>query len=146
MSSVEIKVEYQCRTANENQGFETRFMSVKLICYVKTVTVFYKPYNFFCMQDSLISWPFYNNLFQVIQHNNFWNLNRVIFTQWKHVESWVNVFRYCFKVIKQYTFHHLMNLVLIPGSQSSYEILQLFDTWRYQILVILSLSSVVALI
>ena len=32
------------------------------------------------------------------------------------------------------------------GSQGSFEILQLFDTWRYQSLVILFFSSIVVLI
>ena len=39
-----------------------------------------------------------------------------------------------------------MKSVLIPGHQSSFGILQLFDTLRYQSLVILFFSSVVALI
>ena len=31
-----------------------------------------------------------NNLFQLMQSGNFRNLNRVIFTKWKHLETWVN--------------------------------------------------------
>ena len=34
----------------------------------------------------------------------------------------------------------------IPGKQSSFEILQLFDMWRYQSLMILLFSSFVMLI
>ena len=60
-----------------------------------------------------------------MEHSNFRNLNRVIFTRWKHLESRVNAFQYCFKVIKQYTFRHLI-LLSILGCQSSYEILQIW--------------------
>ena len=50
------------------------------------------------------------------------------------------------KAIKRYAFQYLMKSVSIPRNQSSFEILQLFDTLRYQSLVILFLSSVLALI
>ena len=40
-------------------------------------------------------------------------------------------------------FHYLLKPVPIPGNQSSFEILQLSDTWRYQILI-LFFSSVVS--
>ena len=72
-----------------------------------------------------------------MQHGNFRKLNRVIFTDWKHLESRVNAFWYLFSVIKRYAFHYFMKLVTIPGNQSSFEILQLVDTWRYQSLVML---------
>ena len=134
-------------------------MSVDLICYAKTIIVFYKFYvmlkqlsffyifyDLFCRRHSLINWPCYNNLFQLMQHDNFRNLNRVIFTHWKHLQSWLNVFWYCFPVIKRWIFHYLMKSAPIPGNQSSFEILQLFDIWRYQSLVILLFSSVVILI
>ena len=52
--------------------------------------------------------PCYNNLFQFMQHASFQNLNRVIFTHGKHLESRVDAFWHCFPVIKQYTFHCLM--------------------------------------
>ena len=39
-----------------------------------------------------------------------------------------------------------MESVPIPGKQTSFGILQLFDTWRYQSLVILWFSFVVTLI
>ena len=61
------------------QGFESRWMSVKHVCYVNTVN-FYEFYNF-CR---------YNNLFWIMQYDNIRNLNREIFTQWKHLEYWVN--------------------------------------------------------
>ena len=101
-------------------------------------------YDFFCWRYALINWPCYNNLFQIMQHDNFRNLNGVIFTQWK-LKSRIHGFWYCFKVIKQYRFHYFMKLVPIPGKQSSFEILRLFNTWRYQSLVIF-FSSVVTLI
>ena len=81
-----------------------------------------------------------------MQHGNFRNINRVIFTHWRDPKSRVNAFWYCFPVIKRYTFHYLMKSAPIPGNQSSFEILQLFDIWRYQSLVILFFSSVVILI
>ena len=74
-----------------------------------------------------------------MQHDNFRNLNRVVFTDWKHTDSRVNEFLYCFPIIKRYTLHYLMKSAPIPGNQSS---LQLFDTWRYESLVILFFSSV----
>ena len=40
-------------------------------------------------------------------------------------------------------FHYLMNSVTNKVNQSSFEIFQLVDTWRYQNLVILFFSSVV---
>ena len=51
---------------------------------------------------------------------------KVIFTQWKHLESRVNVLWYCFLVMKQYIFNYWTKLALILGNQSSYEILHLF--------------------
>ena len=44
------------------------------------------------------------------------------------------------EAIKRYAFQYLMKSVSIPRNQSSFEILQLFDTLRYQSLVILFLS------
>ena len=49
------------------------------------------------------------------------------------------------ELIKRYTFHYLMESAPIPGNQSSFEILQLLDAWRYQSFVILFFSSVVIL-
>ena len=108
-----------------DQEFGTRWMLVELICYVKTTIVFCKLF-FKLYAPFLMNGPFYNNSFQFIQHNNFQNLNRVIFTHWKHLEPRVNVLWYCLPVIKQYTFHYLMKLAPIPGNQSSLEILPLF--------------------
>ena len=91
-----------CSTLNLNagritlwQGFECRWMLVELICYVKIIIVFYKFYDFFCRRC-------YNNLFQFMQHDNFRNLNRLIFTHWKQLQSRVNVFWVCFLVIKRW--------------------------------------------
>ena len=128
-----------------DQKFGSRWILVELICYVKTF-VFYKFYDFFCMRHSLMNRPYYNNLFQFRQCNNFQNLDRVIFTHWKHIESRSNVFWYCFPVIKRYTFHYLMKSAIIPGNQSSLEILRLLRIWRYQSLVILFFNSIVILI
>ena len=62
------------------QGFESRWMSVELICYVKPIIVFYRFYDLFCRRHSLMNRPCYDNLFQFVQHDNFLNLDRVIFT------------------------------------------------------------------
>ena len=75
---------------------------------LKQLLFFYKFYDFFCRRHSLMNRPCYNNLFQFMQHASFQNLNRVIFTHWKHLESRVDAFWHCFPVIKQYTFHCLM--------------------------------------
>ena len=81
-----------------------------------------------------------------MQHDNLGNLNRVIFTHWKHLKSRVSAFWNCFPVIKRYIFHYLMKSAPILGNQSSFEVFELFDIWRYQSLVILFFSSVVILI
>ena len=106
---------------------------------------FHKFCGSFWRRHSLMNQPYYNNLFQII--HNFWNLNRVTFTQWKHLASRINGFWYCFKVIKQYAFHHLMKLVPFPGSKPEpFWNMQLFDTWCYQTFMILFFSSFVTLI
>ena len=116
-----------------------------LYVMLKQFLLFYEFYDFSCRRYSLMNRPCYNNLFQFMQHDNFRNLNRVISIHWIHLESWVKAFWYCFRVIKKYTFHYLKNSVPIRGNQSSFKILQLFDTWRYQSLVILFFSCVVIL-
>ena len=122
------------------QGFEIRSMTVELVFYVKTNIVFYKLYNFLCRRYSLINRFCYNNLFQIMQHDNIQNLSRVIVTQWKCIESQVNTFWFCFEVIKWYTFYSLLKEVPILGSQIS--LLHLSDAWLYQILMILFFNSV----
>ena len=107
-----------------------------LYVMLKQFLLFYEFYDFSCRRYSLMNRPCYNNLFQFMQHDNFRNLNRVISIHWIHLESWVKAFWYCFRVIKKYTFHYLKNSVPIRGNQSSFKILQLFDIWRYQNLVI----------
>ena len=57
--------------------------------YVKTIIVFLYKFYFFCRRHSLMNWPCYNNLFKIIQHGIFRDLNRVIFTQWKLLKSQV---------------------------------------------------------
>ena len=116
-----------------------------LYVMLKQFLLFYEFYDFSCRRYSLMNRPCYNNLFQFMQHDNFRNLNRVISIHWIHLESWVKAFWYCFRVIKKYTFHYLKNSVPIRGNQSSFKILQLFDIWRYQSLMILFFSCVVIL-
>ena len=45
---------------------------------------------------SLINWPSYNNLLLIMQLDNIRNLNRLVFTQWKHLEPRLNAFWFCF--------------------------------------------------
>ena len=68
-----------------------------LYAALKQFLFFYKFYDFFCRQHSLMNQPRYNNLFRFMQHSNFRNLYRVIFTHWKHLEPWVNAFWYAFQ-------------------------------------------------
>ena len=112
---------------------------------LKQLLIFYIFCDFFYRRYSLVNQPCYNNLFYFMQHDNFRNLNRVIFTHWKHLQSRVNAFWYCFPVIKRYIFHYLIKSTPITGNQSSFEILQLFDMWRYQSPLTLFFSSVVIL-
>ena len=142
-----------------DQGFERRLMSVELIFYVKTQlienTFFYELrlkqlllffINFTTSFVGGILW--WTDRVMIIYSNlcNTTNLNRVIFTHWKHLQSWVNALWYYFQVIKRYDLHYLMKLPLTPRNQSFFEILQLFNIWCYQSLVILFFSSVVILI
>ena len=57
-----------------------------------------------------------------MQYDNLRNLNEVIFTYWKHLESQISAIWYCFPVIKRYIFHYLMKSAPIPGNHSSFEI------------------------
>ena len=52
--------------------------------------------------------PCYYHLFQFMQHDHFWYLNRVIVTHGKYLQFRVNALSYCFPVIKWYTFHYLI--------------------------------------
>ena len=72
------------------QGFEIRWISVEL----NQLLFFHKFYDFFCWGHFLMNRPFYNNLFQFMQHCSFRNLNKVIFTHWKHLESRINAIWY----------------------------------------------------
>ena len=92
-----------------DHGFESRLISLELIC---NVNYFFKLYVFFCRRHSLMNRPCYNNLFQFMQHDNFRNLNRVVSTQSKHLESRVNAFWYCFPEIKRCTFYYWWNWLL----------------------------------
>ena len=47
--------------------------------YVKRLQLFYKFYDLFCRRHSLMSGPYYNSLFQFMQHDDFRNLSTVIF-------------------------------------------------------------------
>lgn len=58
----------------------------------KELLLFNKFYNFFCKQNSLMNRPCLNDLFQIVQQNNFGNLNGVIFTLRKHQDIQVNAF------------------------------------------------------
>ena len=74
---------------------------------LKQFLLFCKFYDVFCGPNSFMNRPCFNNLFQIMQYDNFRNLNSVIFTQWKHLETRVDAFWYYFKEIKWYTFHYL---------------------------------------
>ena len=116
-----------------------------LYVMLKQLLLFYKFY-IFCGRHSLMNRLCYINLFQFMQHDNFRNLYWVVFVHWKHLESRVIAFWYCFLVIKRYTFYYLMQFAPIPRNQNSFEILQLFDIWRYQSLMKLFFSSVIILV
>ena len=78
------------------------------------------------------------NLVGIMQHDNFRNLNRMLFSQWKHLELRVNVFWYCFKVINCDAILYLMKSTSIPGIQNSFEIFELI--WY---MALLKLSDIV---
>ena len=131
--------------SNSNSTSNSRNLEVDGYQSNLYVMFFYKFYKF-CWRHSLTNRPCYNNLFQFMQHDNFRNLNRVVFTHWKHLESRVNDLWNCFPVIKWYTFLYSMKSAPSPGNQSSFQILQLSDIGHYQSLVILFVSSIVILI
>ena len=97
-------------------------MDVSQTCALLYTIVFYKFYDFFCRWHFLINREYYNYLFQIRQHGNFRKLNRVIFTQGKHLESRFNAYWYCFEVIKRYIFHYSMKQFPIQKTKSSFEI------------------------
>ena len=104
---------------------------------------FCKFQNFFCRCHSLMNRPCYNKLVQIMQYDNFQNLNR----DFLFCESQFNVFWYCFKIAKQYIFTIWWNW--IPSKVRKPQLfwnITLFNTWYYQKLVILIFSSVVTLI
>ena len=107
----------------------------KFFIILKQLLPYYTFYHFSCSWHSLMNQPS-NNLLQIMQHGIVWNLNRVIFAQWKHLETKVNAFWYCMKVIKRYPFHYLIESVPVPRNQSPFEILPLPDTCCYKTLVI----------
>ena len=142
---------------SSTQGFEMDGCQSKWYVMLNNycLIVFYKFYEFFCRRLPLINRPCYNKFFQFMQHDNFWHLNRVIFTHWKHLESRVNAFWYCFSLFQSLNnipftiwwnrppFQETRALVkysncLIHGVIVWYMAL-LFDTWRYQSLMILFL-------
>ena len=115
------------------QGFESKMDVIELKCYVKAIIVFY--INFMTsFLGGIIWWTD-----RVITHATR-QLSKL-----KHPDSRVNAFWYYFSIIKRNTFHYLMKSAPIPGNQSSFEILQLFDIWHDQVLVILFFSSIVIL-
>ena len=130
--TLDVLLRYLKMTFSKTRDLKVDRCHSNFYVMLKQLLFFYKFYNFFCRRHSLMNRPCYNNIFQLIQHDNFWNLNRVFFTHWKLVESRVNALWCYFPVIRPY----LMKSAPIPGNQSSFEILQLFDIWRSQSLVI----------
>ena len=133
---------FQCGWKRYTRDLKVDKCQLNLYVMLKQLLFFYKFYNFFCRRHSLMNQPCYNNLFQFMQHDKFRNLDRVVFP----LQSRVNGLWYYFIVIKRYTFQYLMKSTPVLGNQSSFEILQLFDIWRCQSLVILFFSSAVILI
>ena len=62
-----------------NQGFKVDRYQSDLYVMLKQLLRFYKLNNFY--HHSLMNRQCYNNLFQIMQHENFQNLKRVVFTQ-----------------------------------------------------------------
>ena len=52
-----------------------------LYIMLKQLLVFCMFYDFFCRRHSLMNRFCYYNIFQIMKHDNFRNLNEVIFTQ-----------------------------------------------------------------
>ena len=119
-----------------------------LYLMLKQLLLFYKFFDFFCRQHSQMSQPCWNNLFQFMQHNNFWNLNALNCTHWKHLESRVNAIWYCFRVIK-WSFTICRNRLPFQEIREYSErfwSITIAWIWRYQSLVILCFISVAILI
>ena len=115
---------------------------VMLTCYCFFISFM----TSFVCGNSLMNWLCYNDFIQFMLHDNFRNSNKLIFTHWKHLEPRVNAFWNWFSAVKRYTFHYFVKSASIPGNQSSFEVLQLFDTERYQSSVILFFSFIVKLL
>ena len=110
----------------KKQEFGSRWMSVELICYVKTIFL-YKFYDFFCCRYSLMNRSCYNNLFQFMQHDDFRNLNWVIF----------NDFWNCFLQSNDIPFTIRWNRLPFQETRALLKYCNwLVYVWRYQSLVI----------
>ena len=87
------------------ERFESRWMPVKLTCYDKTITVFFINFTTFFV-GGILWWTdlvikIYSNLYNT---TTFETEIEHFFTHWKHLQSRVNVFWYCFWVIKRYMY------------------------------------------
>ena len=68
-----------------NMSCQTRYLKVNgcqsnLYVMLKQLWFYYKFYDFFCRGHSLMNRLCYNNSIQFMQHDNFRNINGVIFT------------------------------------------------------------------
>ena len=90
------------------ESLKVRWLPVDLIYYVKKLLLFIIFTTSFVGSILLTNRPCYYHLFQFMQHDHFWYLNRVILTHGKYLQFRVNALSYCFPVIKWYTFHYLI--------------------------------------
>ena len=78
---------------------------------------------------------YYNNLFQIKQHDTFWNLLKVIVNKSKDLEPQSMSFDTVLQKLNDIPLSIWWNW--FQKNQSFFEILPLFDIWSYQNLVIL---------
>ena len=125
-----MKVEIEQFNAFLEQWLESRWISAKVVCYIKKIILFISFMNFFF---SLMSSPCYNNLLPIKGLKGF----KRFFYSVKTFASRDNALWYCFKWAKQYIFPYLIKSIRIPENQSSFKILEIFDKLRHQRLMII---------
>ena len=93
-----------------------------LLC--QTRTNFYKLYTFFF--GGILWWK--DRV--IIIYSKLCNMTTFkTYIGWIRLESQINTFWYCLKVIKRHIFYYLIKLIRISGNHSSSEILQLFNCY-----------------
>ena len=131
---------YKVHLEFKNQGCQTNL-------YVVLNQLFFISFTTSFVGDiTLMNRPCYKNNFQFMQHDNFRNLNEVISTYWKLLQSELMPFDTCFQSLNDIPFTILWNRLPSQETRSPLKYCNCLITLRYQSFVILVFSSIVILI